>query len=50
MYSRIDTLLSLFGVDKTDDIIHIDESIRDNVLKAERKKVYEFLKKSFDSF
>lgn len=48
MYSRIDTLLSLFGVDKTDDVIHIDESVRDNVLKVERKKVYEFLKKSFE--
>ena len=47
MYTRIDSLLSLFGVDKTDDVIHIDESIRDNVLKAERKKIHEFLKKSF---
>ena len=56
MHSRIDTLLSTFGLQKRnystmslEDFFKTDFSDVDNVLAIKRKEAFDFLKKAFDS-
>ncbi len=46
MYSRIDSLLNLFNVESNGKPIIVSPKLRDEVLKIERKKVFDFLKRN----
>lgn len=48
MYSRIDSLLKLFNVESSEKPIIVSPKIRDEVLKIERKKVIDFLKRNLN--
>lgn len=49
MYSRIDNLLEMFNVSAEETPLLVPQQIRDDVLKIEREKVINFLKRNFEN-